>query len=172
MEEEWRPIPGWEGIYDVSNLGRVRGLRRKSPKNAGGVMTPNINGQGYHSVLLRNIKEKRQIRYMIHRVVCIVFNGEPPSEIHHADHIDNNKNNNCSNNVQWLLPAENQRKKSSDGVMPWGSRNHLAVLTEDKVIQIRQRLSEGREQKLVAVEFDVCPATISHIHNRRSWKHI
>lgn len=90
IKENWKNVEGYDDLYQVSDLGRIKSLRRNI------IMKPSVDGDGYLQIILTN-KSKQRKRFFIHRLVYIVFNGEIPSgyEINHKD--ENKKNNNISN---------------------------------------------------------------------------
>jgi len=109
MEEVWKPIEGYEGFYEVSNLGRVRSykpkansklLRRITPV----ILTPQINEHGYMVICLGGRKSLKTWR--VHRLVAMHFventEGKP-----FVNHIDGNKSNNKANNLEWCTKSEN-----------------------------------------------------------------
>ena len=102
MEEIWKDVVGYEGLYQVSNLGRVKSLRIKRHKD--GVMTTKTRKNGYVFIFLR-VNNKR-IWKSVHRLVAIAFipNPENKPEI---DHIDGNRSNNVVTNLRWATPKEN-----------------------------------------------------------------
>lgn len=88
------------GIYDgnectVSNMGRVRIGQR---------FTYGVYSCGYLSL---GVKQKK---HKVHRLICTVFNGPPPSALHQVDHINGIKTDNRSVNLEWVLGAENMRR--------------------------------------------------------------
>lgn len=106
--EIWNDINGFNGMYMVSNLGRVRSLFRKK-SNYNQFVTPKImrasdNGNGYLFVNLTvNNKSKR---FYIHRLVASSF-IQNPNNYPHINHKDENKHNNCIDNLEWCTPAYN-----------------------------------------------------------------
>lgn len=114
MVEEWRDIAGYEGLYQVSNLGRVRSLERKNcvgKRIRERVLGTYYDTKGYAFVhLFKTIQEgkskKRTVR--VHRLVADAFipNLESKPEI---DHIDGNTKNNRSDNLRWCTRSENIR---------------------------------------------------------------
>lgn len=109
VSERWLPINNYEGYYEVSNLGNVRGLDRYVNRNGfkmkitGHTMKPAKGKFGYMSVQLR--KDGRVQRKYVHRLVAESFLGVPDGlEI---NHIDENKQNNCLSNLEWVTRSKN-----------------------------------------------------------------
>ena len=92
MEEYWKPIIGYEGLYDVSNLGRIRNSRTNY------ILRCFNHRQGYKLVSL--CKDKKQKSYLVHRIVAMAFLENPYSlpEVNHKDEI---KQNNNVSNLEW-----------------------------------------------------------------------
>lgn len=108
MNEIWKAIEGYEGIYEVSNLGRVRSLPRpKTSRNAHGEFTfttkPKIlktfeqNG-GYQRISFGKGKDK--VAIFVHRLVAQAFIPNPDN-LPHVNHKDENPKNNRADNLEW-----------------------------------------------------------------------
>jgi hypothetical protein len=98
--EEWRDIEGYEGLYQVSNMGRVKSLNHGKET----IMKPKI--EKYIRITLTKTN-KRQI-YYIHRLVAIAFIPNPENKPD-INHIDGNKKYNYVENLEWVTPSENVR---------------------------------------------------------------
>ncbi|WP_225320343.1 NUMOD4 motif-containing HNH endonuclease [Rhodococcus erythropolis] len=116
--EIWRPIPGYEGSYEVSNHGRVRSLdhtvvRRNGVnyRHKGGLRSTTPNRTGHLYVILRNCGAND--RRPVHRLVLEAFTG--PSGGMFACHIDGNPNNNRIENLKWATPQENSEDSLRHG---------------------------------------------------------
>lgn len=102
MQEEWRDIVGFEGLYQVSNLGRVKSFKRC--KN-GRIKKAYFNKKcGYFYVGL--LLHKQQMVVVVHRLVAQAFIPNPESKPH-IDHIDGNRINNNVTNLRWCTAKEN-----------------------------------------------------------------
>lgn len=120
MEEVWKDISGFEGIYKVSNLGSIVSLDRIVKSNfrtteyskrvPGKLISPVNNGVGYLQVTLN--KEGKKFKKYVHVLVAETFLKKPDSsillEVNHIDHI---KINNVCSNLEWVSKSENHLKK-------------------------------------------------------------
>ena len=95
--EEWRDIKGYEGKYMVSNLGRVKSLNYNNTGKEG-IMKPHDNGYGYLFVVL--CKDGKDKKYRINRLVAQAF-LENPDNLPEVNHKDEDKTNNCVENLEW-----------------------------------------------------------------------
>ena len=98
MEEIWKDIEGYEGLYQVSNMGRVRSLKYKNER----ILKPRKQS-GYYKVLLYN-NETRE--YLIHRLVANAFIPNPDN-LPQVNHKDEDKANNCVSNLEWCTQKYN-----------------------------------------------------------------
>jgi hypothetical protein len=106
MENEiWKDIPNFEGVYQVSNFGRVKSFHRSKE---GKIKKLTINNLGYVIVGL----SKNKGTFSVHSLVCMAFKGHVPTKNRyiHIDHIDNNKQNNRLENLQIISARENTAK--------------------------------------------------------------
>lgn len=119
MEEIFKDIPGYEGIYQVSNLGRVKSLPREIWKNGfyitkEKILKPNIGNIKYCYVILYKNLQKKTIR--VHQLVAMAFlNHTPCGHKLHVDHIDNNPLNNQLDNLQIISARLNSSKDRKNG---------------------------------------------------------
>lgn len=108
MTEVWKPVKDWEGIYEVSNQGRVRSIDRHVRHWQGGLsfikgkmLKPsNNNAKGYYRVLLFNSSENRKKCCAVHRLVAEAFVPNP-NNLPQVNHIDEDKSNNRADNLEW-----------------------------------------------------------------------
>jgi len=100
MDEQWRDIEGYDGMYQISSCGRVKSKQFGKEK----ILKPRIEGGGYFQVSLRKEGEVKQPR--VSRLVANAFlpNSENKSEV---DHIDRVRTNNHVTNLRWVTSSEN-----------------------------------------------------------------
>lgn len=103
IEEEWRDIAGYEGIYQVSNLGRIKSLGNdKSRKEK--ILKPVNNSDGYPQVTLYKNRKREQVS--VHRLVADTF-IQNPDNLPQVNHKDENTKNNRVDNLEWCTPKYN-----------------------------------------------------------------
>ena len=146
-KEIWKDIKGFEGLYRVSNLGRVKSLERfRKGKNGSlavikeRILKPSINSYGYYQVdLYKNLIRKQ---YRINRLVYETFNGQIPENMQ-VNHINEIKTDNRllnlnlmtqKENLNWGTRTERQAKKLSKSVLQFTFDNIL-VKEYDSIIQ-------------------------------------
>lgn len=149
--EIFKPVKGYEGYYEVSNLGRVRSNSYKGTK----ILKPAITKNGYLNVVFC-INQKKEHK-LIHRLVAETFipNTNNYSTVNHRDE---NKLNNCVENLEWLSIEDNNRYSNSK------------MLTKDKVLQIPYLINSGYTQLEIANHFNVSRRTIQSILRGEHWK--
>ena len=114
MEEEWKDIKNYEGLYQVSNWGRVKSLGNGKNYKYGRILKQSKNGRGYLFVSL--CKSGKKKNYTIHRLVAETFIPNPDN-LPQVNHKDENKNNNKVENLEWCTPSYNSN---------YGTRNKRA----------------------------------------------
>ena len=108
QQEEFRPVPGYEGYYEVSNFGNVKSLTNDK------ILKPCLDGRGYYKVTLSKDGKTKTIR--IHILVDTAFLGHKPDGYKIViDHIDNNKLNNNLTNLQLISQRDNSSKDKKNG---------------------------------------------------------
>jgi hypothetical protein len=113
MEEIWKDVDGYEGLYKVSNLGRVLGLRRKSRKNSDNYLSPATNRKGYNTLCFTKDKVKKTVK--VYRIVAIAFieNPENKATVNHKNGI---KTDDRAENLEWMTNLENMRHGYENGL--------------------------------------------------------
>ena len=172
--EEWLPIPGYEGFYIVSNLGRVMSLDRNVPLRAssknirGQLLKPMIKKHGYYRVMLS--KGDKRTDQTIHQLVLKAFVGPCPVG-YQCRHLNGIPNDNRLVNLKWGTPKENAMDKERHGHVLRGEDHGFSRFTNQEVIYIRS-FNGIQSATAVAKMFNTSHSVVLNIWKRKSWKHI
>lgn len=158
LTEEWRPVVGAEGRYEVSNRGRVRSL-----VSGGMALSPAVGKSGYQQVSICGSGIGRT--QYVHQLVASAFIGERP-EAHNVDHINGNRTDNRVENLRYLRISENCAQGTCIG-----ERQVASKLNDVAASVIRRALSRGVSQALLGRLHGVSTGCINHIAHVRSWRH-
>lgn len=107
------------------------------------------------------------------RAMCILANGAPPTPRHEAAHSCGNGHEGCvnPNHLRWATKKENADDRVMHGTSPVGEKHPRAILTDDKVREMR-RLAPTHKRRDLAAMFDVSYETVIDVVNNRSWRHV
>lgn len=179
MQEVWKDIKGYEGYYQVSNLGRVKSLSRvvkRYEKGRGEVIQrrrerilSERDCRGYKTVLLCVGGSNKQ--KFIHRLVAEVFLDSVEGK-DYVNHIDNDPSNNCSINLEWCTAKENAHHMIKQGrkACVKGENHPCRKLTEKQVRQIRREYKQGGvTQQQLASKYGVSRSNIGYIVRGVLW---
>jgi hypothetical protein len=176
--ENWKDINGYEGLYQVSDMGRVKsqpkqwiGGKGAIRNHDGKILQSSFNG-GYLQVVLQNNGIKKTIK--IHRLVAEAFlpNLENKLEV---NHIDTNKSNNKLDNLEWNTRNENMKHASINKCFGErrGEANNSNKVNVNQVIDIRFKYKTlNMSQKDIAKEYGVSSMAIFRIVNNKTWQHV
>lgn len=179
MAEEWRPVPGFEGQYEVSSGGRVRSCARRLPflskrgqwcvrVTAPRLLAVQRINSGYAVVHLHheNIRRARTV----HSLVAAAFIGPRPKGYDVA-HRDGDRQHNAVSNLRYATRSENHADKRAHGTLAAGSRIRQAKLTEAGIPTIRS-LRGVMPAVAVGRVFGVGGKAIGRIWNGETWAHV
>lgn len=132
MEEVWKDIEGYEGLYQISNMGRVRSVDRTVVKGVGHENKTNVfykgrvlkhgtDSWGYAFVILQNQGKKC---VLVHRLVANAFLDNKQNKMQ-INHIDGNKQNNAVCNLEYCTPSENMKHAAKLGLT---KTRHIAMV--------------------------------------------
>ena len=128
MSEEWRDVVGYEGLYQVSDQGRVKSLERKVPIGYGErtvkerILKPKTDRYGYLIVSLYAGGKRKTLR--VHRLVCEAFHENPDNKPQ-VNHINEIKTDNRASNLEWATARENSN---------FGTRNERMAKTKSEPV--------------------------------------
>jgi hypothetical protein len=175
VEETWLPVPDYEGLYEVSDLGNVRRDAPYNSTHAGRILKPRLSPSGYLSVDL--CRDNRAVHFRVNRLVLAAFT-RPPRPGEQGNHINGIKTDNRLANLEWTEPVENIRHAHRVGLAPppppslrRGSQCPGAKLTEADVLTIRAARGQVTGPEL-ARRFGVSKNLICRIQLRKTWRHI
>lgn len=173
--EEWRPVVGYEGLYEVSSFGRVRSLRRPPgrPGNPGGKILRLIpmGHHGHYRLAVGLSRDGKRKCGPVHRLVAAAFLGPCPEGLQ-VRHGPGGAYDNRPANLSYGTSLQNNLDKHRDGTMIRGEAHHKAKLTDAKVVEIRQRTAAGVRSGLLAKEYGVSGRLIRLVVNRKIWTHV
>ena len=175
MTEQWRDVPGFEGAYQVSDLGRVRSLDRAAHyflkrQNAsatrlsrGRILRPFLKPAGYYRVDL--FRDGKRIAAHIHTLVMLAFVGPRPegTEIRHLNGVPGDSR---LANLEYATHSRNLLDIKWHG----GAAHHR--LTPGDVLSILKRRFDPKGRVALAQEYGVCPTTIWNVWRGRTHKDI
>jgi len=165
--ERWLPIAGYEGMYEVSDLGRVRSLPRF---HAGGrVLKPSYCGP-VASVGLR--RDGRSRTFSIHGLVARAFLGPCPEGMEVCHGPAGRRDNRLVNLSYGTKLKNNGEDKRRDGTAPIGIRNPNARLTDEIVRECRRRVAVGESCAALAREFGVEYTSMQNAVAGDAWRHV
>lgn len=124
MEEIWKDIRGYEGLYQISNLGRVKSFHKWKRASCVDeyILSPTTADNDYANVTL--YKDLKRKKFLVHRLVAEAFIPNPEN-LPHINHKDENKLNNNVDNLEWCTPLYNNC---------YGTAKFRAIMTKGKPV--------------------------------------
>ena len=170
--ETWADVVGYEGMYEVSNFGRIRSKNRLDyfgNYRRGKEMY--IKRKNYAHIML--CKDGIRKTFLIHRLVAKAFIDNIENKPF-VNHINGNKLDNRVENLEWVTPSENMKHAYKMGLISQKGENHnLAKLCTEDVLEIRRLYKEdGMLLTQISALYDICFQHVSAIVNRKKWKNI
>lgn len=166
MKERWKPVVGFEGLYEVSDQGRVRNRHGKVLKPR---WLTNTSGNRYARYSLCHdgvIKDA-----YVHALVLEAFVGPRPKDFEGA-HLDGDSTRNVLGNLEWKSAQGNADDRVRHGTTTRGERNPMAQLCERDVLEIRAQAAAGVPRRDIAARLGTRTYNVTRIIERQRWAHI
>jgi uncharacterized protein YjcR len=163
MKEVWKDVDGYDGDYQVSNIGNVKSLKQNKER----IMKKPLRS-GYESVQLINKLGMKNMR--VHQLVANSFVGcKQVGTV--VNHKDGNKLNNYVENLEWVTSSENNKHAMENKLnhAPRGSKQNFSRLNDSKVIEIVKRLEQGESPNNICVDYNVSSRSIYDIKLGNTW---
>lgn len=188
MTEIWKDIPGYEGLYQASNLGNIKSLKRKIIRKSANSETFHkypvkekifdfgVDKDGYSTLTLFDCHHKRY-KWRAHRLIAITF-IQNKTDKPYVNHINGIKTDNRVENLEWCTAKENIQHAWKTGLCKSkignrGETSPFAKLKNHQVLEIREKYKTGLySQRKLGAEYGVSKDRISDIVKRISWFHI
>ena len=169
LEEQWKPIKDYTGLYEVSNLGRIRSLNYMKTGEIK-ILKLSKNNRGYLVISLN--KNGKRKNFKVHRLVAIAFLPNP-NNLETVNHINENKLDNRVENLEWMSYEDNinygTRTKRSAKTL---SRKVMAIsLTETKVL-VFQSMSQAEKLGFNHDAICRCCRGKQKTHKGYTWRYI
>lgn len=170
--EQWLPVLNYEGLYEISNLGRIRSsyrgsrILRQCESHRDGRRACN------HYLIVSLSKNGKHVTRYVHKLVAEAFLGScpPGKQIRHGP---GGQHDNRVVNLGYGTKEENEQDKIRDGTAPRGSRNPYARVNESMVKEIRNKHAGGdRTYRSLGLEYGIDETTVSLIVRRKTWEHV
>lgn len=159
-------IVGYNNKYLISNRGEIHSYKGGTWKR----LKSQKNKNGYYYINLY-FKGKRKVHY-IHRLVATYFVEGDVRDMT-VNHIDGDKSNNFSSNLEIISQKENNKHAHKNNLINKKGENcNFSKLNDLTVLEIRRLFNVGMKQNKIAELFDISRATISLIVNRKIWRHL
>jgi len=166
MKEQWRDIPDYEGVYQVSDRGRVMRVRAAQGTQKGLILRQ-CNLRGYKQVGLTKCSKREN--FLVHRLVAEAFLGLAPGlEVNHLNGV---KHDNRLANLEWATSSQNHlhRVHVLGQKLPAGEDCPASKLAANQVREIRRRSKAGERGSAIAKDFPVGGNAIYLILNGKNW---
>ncbi len=174
--EIWKESLYWEGLYEVSNMGRVRNIQRwVKSKSTGRKFLPvvvkrlQLNRYGYPVACLRG--KPKAVLKSVHRMVVETFIGPIPDGMQ-VNHKDGDKTNNHLDNLEICTNSQNQLHRHRVLGQNNGENHPLSKLKESDVRAIRKLIADGVDDQKVANTYLVHRSTVRYIRIGRTWSRL
>jgi hypothetical protein len=166
-DEDWSPIEGYEGLYAISNLGKVKRLTSGTNTHAGKILTPIINKKtGYPYVKLCKNGKTRKAK--LHLMVASAFLPPSPDPDFIVEHKSGIKTDARAENLEYISRSENTKRAIRMGLQKlcYASDNGNSKLSNEQIAQLKQDNETGNyTQKLLAEKYGISRTYTNYVLN-------
>jgi uncharacterized protein (DUF433 family) len=152
--EQWRSVVGYEGLYGVSSLGRVRSERDDRNTYFGRILSPGTNGPSGYLVVNLSRNNKQELR-TVHGLVAEAFIGERPLG-YEVNHRDGDKRNNADTNLEYVTSSRNKKHAAETGLLTFQK------IPRADIPAIRERFKRETAEQ-IAADYGVTAAAIHNV---------
>ena len=176
IDEIWKPIINYENLYEISNYGRIKGLKNAYHKIDRFIKPSLSKTTNYYRVnLYKNSKVKC---IYLHIFLAENFIGAKPSNKHEVRHLDGNRLNNKLENLKWGTRSENVidcinhgNHYFSNNIVS-GIKHHSCILNKNEVLGVRNMINSGVKYKIICKKYNISRYTIDRIKNNKTYKDV
>jgi len=145
MQEIWKDVIGYEGLYKISSFGRVKSFARNP---YGIVLSQSTTKKGYSRCDLS--RDKVKVAFPVHRLVAIAF-IDNPENLPQVNHIDGDKKNNLVSNLEWNTCQQNIKAAYDTGLKANDAEKHpRSIFSNEQVIEMRKMFSESKSIRQIS----------------------
>lgn len=169
MNSLWVEIPKYPN-YLVSPEGNILSIEYQGKYRCRRIK-PFITHNGYHRVLLYNKEGSK--KFFVHRLVAEVFCFKKTEELQ-VNHLNGMKTDNSFRNLEWVTNSQNIKHSYEvlNNKASRGEKSGTNKLKESDVLDIRNRVLLGEQQKKIALEYNISPSTVLKIKKKLIWSHV
>lgn len=175
--EEWKPIRGYEGLYEVSSFGRVKSLAKQwisgknNFKSKPDTIMVQVIAKGYLRLTLKN--DGNQKTFIVNRIVAAHY-WDNPDNLPEVNHLNGIKVDNFYKNLKWSTKSDNIIHALETGLkVPLkGEKHPNSRFKNNDIIEVRRLHKEGKNHREIAEIFGVKWRMIQKIVTGKRWKHI
>lgn len=175
-KEVWKPIPGYEGLYEVSNYGNVKSIPRVIKRSDGKnytikvekILKFQVDEDGYYRYELNNAGHV--FKTFSHRLVALAFIPNPLNKPF-VNHINGIKNDNRVENLEWCTDKENKKHAKENGLVPfqYGIRNPINKITEKQVKEIWKLKQIGMYPAEISRVLSIPHSNVRNVYYGYTW---
>lgn len=162
--EHWKEVKGYESLYEVSSIGRVRGIKRRA------ALALFADKNGRMQVTLS--KDGKLKRHQVHTLMLLAFVSDKPFPEAVCRHLNGDHTINELWNLAWGTQSENMSDRVAHGRAKLGIAHQSNKLSEKQVRAIRADWANRMDQRTIAEKYQVSQPTIHSIIRGKTWKHL